>query len=90
MRRSVSTNDRRTEFLARSIVNRLEDRGVVEFGDAEAGILVVTRTLAENLNTAEAIEQEARQKFAGRRREPSAEEIENEMKRIAAERGFIL
>ena len=90
MRRSVSTNDRRTEFLARSIVNRLEDRGVVEFGDAEAGILVVTRTLAENLNTAEAIEQEARAKFAGRRREPSAEEIENEMKRIAAERGFIL
>jgi hypothetical protein len=36
------------DFLARAIVNRLEDRGLVEFQDAEVGILVVTKVLEEN------------------------------------------
>jgi hypothetical protein len=40
------TASTRVEFLARAIVNRLEDRGLVEFRDAEAGILVVTKALA--------------------------------------------
>jgi hypothetical protein len=85
--------DRRIEFLARSIVNRLEDRGLVEFGDAEAGILVVIRTLQENFATAEAIEQEARQRLIAaspRGREPSESDLREEMRRIADERGYIL
>ena len=45
----MSVNERQIEFLARALVNRLEDRGVVEFHDAEAGIEVVIRALAENL-----------------------------------------
>ena len=44
----MPTSIRQIEFLARSIVNRLEDRGLVEFGDAEIGIDVVTRTLEDN------------------------------------------
>jgi hypothetical protein len=49
----VTVNDRQIEFLARALVNRLEDRGVVEFHDAEAGIEVVERTIAEHLRAAE-------------------------------------
>jgi hypothetical protein len=49
----VTVNDRQIEFLARALVNRLEDRGVVEFHDAEAGIEVVERTIAEHLRNAE-------------------------------------
>jgi len=44
----MSNNVRQIEFLARAIVNRLEDRGLVEFGDAEVVIAVVARTLEEN------------------------------------------
>lgn len=87
------SNDRRIEFLARAIVNRLEDRGLVEFGDAEAGILVVIKTLEENFAAAEAVEQEARQRLVGtspRGREPSESELREEMRRIADERGVIL
>ena len=87
------SNDRRIEFLARAIVNRLEDRGLVEFGDAEAGILVVIKTLEENFATAEAIEQEARQRLisaSARGREPSESDLREEMRRLAEERGFIL
>lgn len=85
------SSDRRIEFLARSIVNRLEDRGLVEFGDAEAGIQVVIRTLEENFGTADSIEQEARQRLAGTsRREPSESDLREEMRRLAVERGFIL
>jgi hypothetical protein len=89
MRRVVSANDRRTEFLARSLVNRLEDRGVVEFGDAEAAILFVTRTLGENFATVDALELEARKRFKGRRKPPTEDELIAEMRRIAAERNFI-
>ena len=87
------SNDRRIEFLARAIVNRLEDRGLVEFGDAEAGILVVIRTLEENFAAVEAIEQEARQRLISaspRGREPSESDLREEMRRIADERGVIL
>jgi len=75
------------EFLSRAIVNRLEDRGLVEFRDAEAGILVVTKALEENFAALEAIEQEARQRLGER---ASDQQIESEMRRIAAERDIIL
>ena len=35
------------EFLARALVNRLEDRGIVEFGDAEEGIQLVLVDVAD-------------------------------------------
>ncbi|HUP46584.1 MAG TPA: hypothetical protein VM779_13845 [Thermoanaerobaculia bacterium] len=44
----MSVNPRQIEFLARAIVNRLEDRGLVEFHDAVAGIHVVEQTLEDN------------------------------------------
>jgi len=83
----VSAKGRRVEFLARAIVNRLEDRGLVEFRDAEAGILVVTKLLEENFTAVDAIEREARQLLGDR---ASEEQIENEMARIAREKNFIL
>ncbi len=52
----MGTNAKQIEFLARAIVNRLEDRGLVEFGDAEAGIEIVARILEEHLRAAEAEE----------------------------------
>ena len=75
------------EFLARAIVNRLEDRGLVEFRDAEAGILVVTKALQENFTVLELLEQEARQRLGAR---ASEAQVENEMRRIAQERDIIL
>ena len=81
-------NGKQIELLSRAIVNRLEDRGLVEFGDAEAGIQVVARILEENFTAVDAIEQEARQRFG--RREPSDDELMEEMRRVAAERNFIL
>ena len=83
----MSATGRRVEFLARAIVNRLEDRGVVEFVDAEAGILVVTRALEENFAAVELLERAARQKLGNRATE---EQLENEMRRVAAERNIIL
>ena len=52
----MGTNPKQIEFLARAIVNRLEDRGLVEFSDAEAGIEIVARTLQEHIRAAEAEE----------------------------------
>ena len=49
----MTVNDKQIEFLARALMNRLEDRGVVELHDAEAGIEVVVRTIAEQLRAAE-------------------------------------
>jgi hypothetical protein len=83
----VSATGRRVEFLARAIVNRLEDRGVVEFIDAEAGILAVTKVLSEDAAAVNALERAARQKLGPRATET---QIENEMRRIAAEKGTIL
>lgn len=83
----MSATGRRVEFLARAIVNRLEDRGLVEFLDAEAGILVVTKAIEENFAAIDAIEREARQKIGERATES---QIEAEMARIALERNIIL
>ena len=78
---------RRVEFLARAIVNRLEDRGLVEFVDAEAGILVVTKAIEENFGAIEALEREVRQKLGERATE---QQIDAEMARLALERNIIL
>ena len=50
----MASSSRQIEFLARAIVNRLEDRGLIEFHDAEAGLQVVVRTLERNLRRMEA------------------------------------
>jgi hypothetical protein len=87
----MTTTSRQIDFLARAIVNRLEDRGLVEFGDAEAGIQIVVKTLQENFAVGEAIEREARQRLmTGSAREPSEAALMEEMRKIAAERNFIL
>ena len=79
------------EFLARAIVNRLEDRGVVEFRDAEAGIRVVEHVLSENFTMLDSLEQEARAKLTKPgSREPSEADLLEEMRRLAAERNTIL
>jgi hypothetical protein len=83
----VSATGRRVEFLARAIVNRLEDRGLVEFLDAEAGILVVTKAIEENFAAVEALEREVRLKLGERATET---QIEAEMHRLAVERSVIL
>ena len=87
MRRSVSATGKRIEFLARAIVNRLEDRGLMEFSDAEAVITVVAKTLGDNFAAVAAIEDEARQRLGDR---ATDHQVEEEMRRIAAERNFIL
>ncbi len=50
----MSSNLRQIEFLARAIVNRLEDRGLIEFHDAETGIQVVVNTLSDQIRRFEA------------------------------------
>lgn len=87
MRRFVSATGRRVEFLARAIVNRLEDRGLVEFRDAEAGILVVTKALEENFAAVDALVREARQNLGDR---ASEQQLENEVIRLAREKGVVL
>jgi hypothetical protein len=88
----MSNADRQIEFLARAIVNRLEDRGLVEFGDAEAGILVVIKTLEEHFVALQLLEQEARVRLARStgNREPTDAELMNEMRRIATEKNVLL
>jgi hypothetical protein len=87
----MASNDRRTELLARAIANRLEDRGLVEFGDAEAVIRIVAKTIEDNLVIVDVVEQEARKRLAASgSREPSEEAVQEEMRRLAAERGIPL
>jgi hypothetical protein len=88
----MSNADRQIEFLARAIVNRLEDRGLVEFGDAEAGILVVIKTLEEHFVALQLLEQEARLRLAksSGNREPTEAELMGEMRRIATEKNVLL
>ena len=88
----MTTSIRQIEFLARAIVNRLEDRGLVEFGDAEIGIQIVARTLEDNFHAYDTIEQEARGRLAKSigSREPSDAEVAEEMKAVAAEKNFVL
>lgn len=83
----MSGTGRRVEFLARAIVNRLEDRGLVEFVDAEAGILVVTKAIEENFRAIELLEREARHRLGERATEA---QIDAEMARLALERNIIL
>jgi hypothetical protein len=88
----MSTGIRQIEFLARAIVNRLEDRGLVEFGDAEIGIQIVARTLEDNFAAYDTIEQDARARLAKTigAREPTLDEVEDEMRAVAAEKKFVL
>jgi hypothetical protein len=88
----MPTADKQIEFLARAIVNRLEDRGLVEFGDAEIGIQIVARTLEDNFHAYDSIEQEARTRLTKTigDREPNDIELVEEMRRVAAERSFSL
>ena len=88
----MGTADRQIEFLARAIVNRLEDRGLVEFGDAEVGIQIVARTLFDNFQMYDTIENEARARLAKSigEREPTDIELVDEMRRVAAEKNFAL
>ena len=79
------------EFLSRALVNRLEDRGIVEFGDAEEGIQLVAIAIERDFAAIDAIEQEARQRLAAKSsREPKPDDLEAEMQRIATERGVTL
>jgi len=88
----MTFSTKQIEFLARAIVNRLEDRGLVEFTDAETGIDVVIRTLTDNFRTADGILTEARENLVkvNPGREPTDEEMSDEIKRVAAARSFIL
>lgn len=84
-------SNRQIEFLARAIINRLEDRGLVEFGDAEEGIQLAVRALEKNIAEYEAIENEARQRLVkSLGRAPRREELEQEMQNVASERGVTL
>lgn len=82
-----ATSAARVELLARAIVNRLEDRGLVEFRDAEGGIRVVAKALEENFAALDVIEREARQRLGER---ASDQQVESEMRRIAVERDILL
>ena len=88
----MSNNVRQIEFLARAIVNRLEDRGLVEFGDAEIGIQIVAKTLFDNFQMYDTIENEARARLARSigEREPTDIELTDEMRRVAVEKNFAL
>ena len=83
----MSATGRRVEFLARAIVNRLEDRGLVEFLDAEAGILVVTKAIEENFAAVEVLEREVRIRLGER---ATDQQVETEMARLAMERNIVL
>lgn len=87
MRRSVSATGKRIEFLARAIVNRLEDRGLMEFADAEAVIIVVAKTLSDNFTAVDALEAEARRRLGDR---ATDHQIEEEMRKLAADRNVVL
>jgi hypothetical protein len=87
----MTAASRQIENLARTIVNRLEDRGLVEFSDAEAGIAIVRRALTENFASWEAAAKEAHDRAArvAGGRPPTDEEIELEMRKLALERGIV-
>ena len=86
----MTFSNKQVEFLARAIVNRLEDRGLVEFADAEAGIDVVVRVLSENFRVAEAIELEARERLKSLDHEPTPQEIDSEVRKLAQEKSFVI
>ncbi|HSP33633.1 MAG TPA: hypothetical protein VLU46_04890 [Thermoanaerobaculia bacterium] len=49
----MSVNENKIELFARALVNRLEDRGIVEFRDAHEGLELVVRALTESLRWAD-------------------------------------
>lgn len=59
----------------------------MEFVDAEAGILVVTKAIEENFGAIDALEREVRIRLGERANE---QQIEAEMARLALERNIIL
>ncbi|MFZ2492203.1 MAG: hypothetical protein WA208_12040 [Thermoanaerobaculia bacterium] len=72
-------------------MNRLEDRNLVELGDAAVGIQAVARLLAESFAAGAAIELEARQNFVrANGREPADDELLEQVRAIAADRNFTL
>lgn len=82
---------RQIEFVARAIVNRLEDRGLIEFGDAERGINLVIQELTNHFVIADEVERDARERLADRGlKEPTEEEIEAEIRRLAEIRNLVL
>ncbi|HUP63776.1 MAG TPA: hypothetical protein VM557_00645 [Thermoanaerobaculia bacterium] len=84
----MTPSSSRIEFLARTIVNRLEDRSTVEFSDAERGIQIVGRVLDDHFRRLASIEAEARERTGG---EPGAEtELGDAAARIAIERGVVI
>ena len=87
----MAYSDRRIELLARAIANRLEDRGLVEFADAESAIGIVAKVIEEHLVIVEAIEQEARRRLASNGdNDPADDVVQDEMRRLASERGITL
>ena len=87
----MAYSDRRIELLARAIANRLEDRGLVEFADAESAIGIVAKAIEEHLVIVEAIEQEARRRLAATgANDPADDVVQDEMRRLASERGITL
>ena len=86
----MSTSPRQIEFLARAVVNRLEDRGLAEFGDAETGIGVVAKVLLASFRQLHQLEMEAWDRLRERGAEPDDAAVEEEMRKLAAERGVML
>ena len=88
---TMKPTGRQIEFLARAIVNRLEDRGLVEFGDAERGINLVIQELTSHFAVADEVERDARERLADRGvADPTGEEIEAEIQRLAEIRNLVL
>lgn len=88
--RRMSVSARQIEFLARAIVNRLEDRSMAEFSDAESGIAIVSRVLLTNLRQSDQLHQDAWERLSAAGQEPEPTAVEEEMRRLAEERGVVL
>lgn len=86
----MSASPRQIEFLARAVVNRLEDRGLAEFGDAETGIGVVSKVLLSSFRQLHQLEMEAWERLRESGTEPDLPAVEEEMRRLATERGLVL
>ena len=86
----MSVSPKQIEFLARAIVNRLEDRGMAEFSDAETGIAIVSRVLLGNLRQSHQIEVDAWDRLLATGSDPDAAAVDDEIRRLADDRGVIL
>lgn len=86
----MSISPRQIEFLARAVVNRLEDRGLAEFSDAEAGIDVVSKVLSANFRQLDVLESEVWERAITSGEDSDVSAIEDEIRRLADERGITL